>query len=40
MKEGNEEEMKLWGEVLSLGQPNTVETCDEEEKMKSIRTRS
>jgi len=39
MKEGNIEDMKLWEEVLSLGQPNTVETCDEEEKMKNIRTR-
>jgi hypothetical protein len=31
--------MKLWEEVLSLGQPDTVETFDEEEKMKNIRTR-
>jgi hypothetical protein len=40
MKEGNVEEIKLWEEVLSLGQPNTVETSDEEEKMKNIKTRS
>jgi hypothetical protein len=34
MKEGNVEEMKLWEEVLSLGQPNTAETFDEKEKIK------